>query len=197
MVRQFLFFKKVYSNGKCIDGNSGSGPRLHISGSELRNSSTWKHSKSNKAIWLPPSIIKRATLENMVESYVGHMMYSDPNMKSKDLTYGYLNGKKHVEAKKKTKNKLQFDLDLKSHYGIDFEVDVDFDLVIKCENNKLSLSAESVKGKADIPILSSILNIFNSSLLKMNLGNFSFGNANLEFCPRVKVTNAGDVTLSL
>lgn len=190
-------FEKVYPGGRCIDMNSGSGPNLHVRGTVLRNSPTWKHSKSNKAIWLPPSIIKRATLEKMVESYVGHMMYADPNMKSKDLTYGYKHGKRYVEATKKAKNKLHFDLDLKSHYGIDFEVDVDFDLVIACKNNKLSLSAESVKGEADIPILSSILDVFGSSLHKMNMGNFSFGNANLPFCPRVKVTNAGDVTLSL
>lgn len=190
-------FEKVYPGGRCMDTNSGSGPNLHIRGTVLRNSPTWKHSNSNKAIWLPPSIIKRATLENMVESYVGHMMYADPNMKSKDLTYGYKHGNRYVEATKKAKNKLHFDLDLKSHYGIDFEVDVDFDLVIKCTNNRLSLNAESVKGKADIPILSSILDVFGSCLHKMNMGNFSFGNSNLEFCPRVKVTNAGDVTLSL
>ena len=133
----------------------------------------------------------------MVESYVGHLMNADPEMRGNDLEYGYKNGSRYVEATKKAKNKLHFDLDLKSHYGIDFEVDVDFDLVIKCQNNKLSLSAESVKGKADIPILSSILDVFGSCLHKMNMGNFSFGNANLEFCPRVNVTNTGDVTLSL
>jgi hypothetical protein len=190
-------FKKAYSGKKCIDKNGSPGAVFRIEGSELRNSPTWKHSKSNRAIWLPPSIIKRITLENMVESYVGHLMNANPNMKKNDLEYGYKHGNRYVEATKKAKNKLHFDLDLKSHYGIDFEVDVDFDLVIKCQNNKLALSAESVKGKADIPILSSILNLFDSCLLKMNMGNFSFGNASLEFCPRVKVTNAGDVMLSL
>lgn len=190
-------FKKSYSGKKCIDKNGSPGATFRIAGSQLRNSPTWKHSNSNRAIWLPPSIIKRRTLENMVESYVGHLMNADPKMRSNDLEYGYKNGNRYVEATKKANNKLHFDLDLKSHYGIDFEVDVDFDLVIKCQNNKLALSAESVKGKADIPILSSILNVFDSCLLKMKMNNFNFGNASLEFCPRVKVTNAGDVKLSL
>jgi hypothetical protein len=190
-------FRKTFSGKKCIDKYGDSGAVFQIAGSELRNSPTWKHSNSNRAIWLPPSIIKRITLENMVESYVGHLMKSDPDMKKNDLTYGYKNGNRYVEATKKTKNKLHFDLDLKSHYGISFEVDVDFDLVIKCQNNELALSAESVKGKADIPILSSILDVFDSCLLKMKMNNFSFGNANLEFCPRVNVTNRGDITLSL
>jgi hypothetical protein len=190
-------FRKSYTGRKCIDGDAAPGPGLYISGSTLRNSATWKHSNSNRAIWLPPSIIKRITLENMVESYVGHMMYADPEMRNNDLAYGYKNGNRYVEATKKAANKLHFDLDLKSHYGIDFEVDVDFDLVIKCQNNKLSLTAESVKGEADIPIISSILNLFGSCFHKMDMGNFNFGNSNLEFCPRVKVTNVGDVTLSL
>ena len=189
-------FKKSFSGKKCIDKNGNPGATYRIAGSELRNSPTWKHSNSNRAIWLPPSIIKRITLENMVESYVGHLMNADPNMKKNDLEYGYKHGR-YVEATKKTKNTLHFDLDLKSHYGIDFEVDVDFDLVIKCQNNKLALSAESVKGKADIPILSSILDVFGSCLHKMKMNNFNFGNASLEFCPRVSVTNAGDVKLSL
>ena len=190
-------FRKSFSGKKCIDKDSNHGATYRISGSQLRSSPTWKHLNTNRAIWLPPSIIKRRTLENMVESYVGHLMNADPNMKKNDLEYGYKHGSRYVEATKKAKNKLHFDLDLKSHYGIDFEVDVDFDLVIKCENNKLVLSAESVKGEADIPILSSILNVFGSCLLKMKMGNFSFGNANLPFCPRVNVTNSGDVTLSL
>ena len=190
-------FKKTYSDKKCIDKNGSQGAILRIAGSELRNSPTWKHSNRNKAIWLPPSIIKRITLESMVESYVGHLMNADPKMKENDLEYGYKNGNRYVEATKKATNKLHFDLDLESHYGIDFEVDVDFDLVISCKNNKLTLTAESVKGEADIPILSSILNLFDSCFLKMNMGNFSFGNANLPFCPTVKVTNVGDVTLRL
>ena len=103
----------------------------------------------------------------------------------------------YVEAKKEAANKLHFDLDLSSHYGIDFEVDVDFDLVVACENNKISLKAESVKGQADLPFISSILDFFGSSLLKMDMGNFAFGNANVPFCPTIKVTEAGDISLRL
>ena len=138
-------FSKSFKNCKWLDGNSHSGPGFYISGKELRSHRGWRYTSQNRALWLPPMVLKRAMLEEMVESYVGHMMNSRPDMKK--LEFGKKYGRAYVQAKHKSSSKLKFDLDLAYHKGIDFEVDVDFDMVIKCKNNKISLKAEAVKGK--------------------------------------------------
>ena len=188
-------FSKSFRTCQWLDGNDHDGPTLYFSGSNLRKHPGWKYTSKNKAIWLPPSIIKRATLEQMVESYVGHMMNTNPDMKK--LEFGKKYGRAYVEAKKVSANKLHFDLDLAYHKGIDFETDVDFDLVVKCSNNKINLKAESVKAKLNIPVVSRLVRVFKSNFAKMNMGNFSFGNSNVPFCPTIKVNNGGDITFRL
>ena len=188
-------FKKSFANCHWMDKDSGASPNLYISGSELRRASIWRHTTRNKAIWLPPSIIKRYTLEKMVESYVGHLMNANPKMK--DLEYGKKFGRAYVEAKKTSNNKLHFDLDLVYHKVVDLETDVDFDLVINCQQNKINLKVQGVKAKLNVPLLSTILSAFQSGLFKMDMGNFEFGNANVPFCPTIKVTPQGDVSLRL
>lgn len=186
-------FSKKFSNCHWLDGNSNGGPNLYISGTELRRSAGWKYTSRNRAIWLPPTIIRRATLEAMVESYVGHMMNANPDMKH--LEFGKKYGRAYVEAKQASSDKLHFDLDLAYTYGPDMETDVDFDLVVKCQNNKLSLQAQSVKAELNVPVISRLVRIFKSDFAKMNMGNFNFGNANVPFCPSIRVTPEGDITL--
>ena len=129
----------------------------------------------------------------MVESYVGHMMKVQPGMKK--LTFGKKYGRAYVEAKKAGKNKLHFDLDLAYNKAkIDFETDVDFDLVVDCRNNRIDLRAQSVKGELNIPVISSLVRLFKSDFAKMNMGNFNFGNANVPFCPNIKITENGDIS---
>ena len=185
-------YSKKFKTCQWLDGNDHDGPSLYISGTKLRNHAGWRYTSQNKAIWLPPTIIKRATLEQMVESYVGHMMNTNPGMRK--LEFGKKYGRAYVEAKKAGGNKLHFDLDLAYHKGIDLETDVDFDLVVSCYNNKINLKAQSVKGKVNIPIVSRLVRLFKSNFAKMNMGNFDFGNSNVPFCPNIKVTNAGDIT---
>jgi len=188
-------FSKKYKTCQWLDSNDHEGPVLYISGKELRKYRGWKYTSKNKAIWLPPTVIKRITLEQMVESYVGHMMNTNPEMKK--LKFGKKYGRSYVEAKKAGANKLHFDLDLAYHKGIDIEMDVDFDLVVKCQNNRITLKAQTVKGKLNIPIVSRFVRIFKSDFAKMKMGNFNFGNSNVPFCPSIKVTKNGDIELRL
>jgi hypothetical protein len=186
-------YTKRYKTCQWLDGNDHDGPSLYISGTKLRKHPGWRYTSQNKAIWLPPTIIERYKLEQMVESYVGHMMNTNPDMRK--LEFGKKYGRAYVEAKKAGANTLHFDLDLAYHKGIDLATDVDFDLVIQCSNNKISLKAQSVKAKVNIPIVSRLVRLFKSNFAKMNFGNFNFGNSNVPFCPSIKVSNAGDILL--
>jgi hypothetical protein len=186
-------FNKKYKTCKWLDGNDHDGPSLYISGTNLRKHRGWRYTAQNKAIWLPPTIIERAKLEEMVESYVGHMMNTNPDMRK--LEFGKKYGRAYVEAKKAGTDKLHFDLDLAYHKGVDIATDVDFDLVVRCSNNKINLTAQSVKARVNIPIVSRLVRLFKSNFAKMNMGNFNFGNSNVAFCPSIKVSNAGDILL--
>ncbi|MFK7935952.1 MAG: RICIN domain-containing protein [Saprospiraceae bacterium] len=188
-------YKKVFSNCHWLDGNSGSGPTYMISSRTLRSSAGWKHLTSNKSIWLPPSVIRRADLEKMVECYVGHMMNTQPKLSK--LEFGKKFGRAYVEAKRAGSNKLHFDLDLKYDAPVDLETDVDFDLVLNCNNNQIDLKAQSVRAAVNVPVLSSILNVFRANFMKMNLGNFNFQTSQVPFCPRINVTSNGDVKLGI
>lgn len=186
-------YSKRYKTCQWLDGNDHEGPVLYISGKNLRKHPGWRYTSQNKAIWLPPTIIERVKLEQMVESYVGHMMNTHPDMRK--LEFGKKYGRSYVEAKKAGPNTLHFDLDLAYHKGIDIATDVDFDLVVRCSNNKISLNAQSVKAKVNIPIVSRLVRLFKSNFAKMNMGNFNFGNSNVPFCPSIKISNTGDILL--
>ncbi len=188
-------FQKSFGTCRWLDRDGGRSPALVVSGSSLRQSPSWRHTSTNRAIWLPPSIIKRSSLEKMVESYVGHMMKTNPQMK--EMAYGFKNGRSYVEAKRIAGNKLHFDLDLKYENIIDLETDVDFNLAIKCQNNKINLKAESVKAQVDIPLVSTLVRIFEQGFMKMDMGNFEFGNANVPMCPSIKVTPEGDISMRI
>jgi hypothetical protein len=190
---QIPVFTKRFRKCQWLDGNGHSGPKFYISGKEMRKNRGWKYTNKNRALWLPPKVLKREMLEAMVESYVGHMMNSRPDMKK--LEFGKKYGRSYVEAKKKTGNKLKFDLDLAYKKGIDLEVDVDFDLAIKCQNNTISLNAENVKGKLNIPIVSKLVRVFKKDFTKRKFGNFNFDGSNVSFCPSIKVMNNGDIAL--
>jgi hypothetical protein len=188
-------FTKKYKSCHWLDGNSDKGPSLYITGKELRKSSSWKYTSKNKAIWLPPMLIKRTTMEQMVESYIGHMMNDNKDMRN--LEFGKKYGRAYVEAKKAGSNRLKFDIDLKYkvNNAPDPAVDVDFDLVVKCHNNKIQLKAESVKGQLNIPLATKIIRMFKSSFGKMDMGNFNFGSNNVPFCPTIKVKQNGDISI--
>jgi len=186
-------FTERFKKCQWLDGDPRKRSYLYISGSKLRKNRGWRYTSKNRAIWLPPTVIKRAKLEQMVESYVGHMMNTVPEMRK--LEFGKKYGRAYVEAKKLNGNTLRFDLDLAYKKGINLATDVDFDLVIGCNNNRLRLQARSVKAKVNIPIVSRLVRVFKSNFAKMNMGNFDFGNSNVPFCPSIKVNNAGDITL--
>jgi len=167
------------------------------SGAELRRSGTWRHLANNRAIWLPPSILRRADLEQMVESYVGHLMSSDPRLKSKGIQFGSKDGRDYVEAKKVAKNKLRFHVDLESDQVIDVPIDLTFNLTADCRNNLLKLQAQDVNAEVDIPIISTLLNVFKPGLLKMPVGDINFANTSVSICPRIRVTETGDLSMGL
>ncbi|PHN03204.1 PLAT/LH2 domain-containing protein [Flavilitoribacter nigricans] len=186
-------FRKSISSGKWLDRGSGKTPSLYISGSEMRRYPAWKYTSANRAIWLPPSIIRRATLEAIVESYVGHMMNAEPDMRK--LEFGKKYGRAYVEAKPAGGNKLHFDLDLVYDTTIDLETDVDFDLVVSCDNKQLNLRAQNVKAQVNVPLITRLIRIFKSDFAKMKLYAINFGSSGVPYCPSLRVTSAGDITI--
>ncbi len=186
-------FKKSYRSCQWLDGDSGAGPSLLISGSELRRYAGWRHQAGNKAIWLPPTVIKRATLEEIVESYIGHMMDAQPSMRK--LKFGKKYGRAYVEATRVSGNKLHFDLDLAYDSAVDLETDVDFDLVVQCQNNQLNLEAQAIRGELNVPIISSIVRIFKSDFAKMKMCHVNFAGTAVAFCPNIRVESNGDISI--
>ena len=132
-------------------------------------------------------------METMVESYVGHMMDVEPSMKK--LKFGKKYGRAYVEAKQAGANRLKFDLDLAYDAAVDLETDVDFDLVVNCKNNKLSLQAQSVKGELNVPVISSLIRIFKSDFAKMKMCHINFGSSSVAFCPNIRVLPNGDISI--
>jgi hypothetical protein len=79
--------------------------------------------------------------------------------------------------------------------GPDMETDVDFDLVVNCQNNRLSLNAENVKAELNVPVISRLVRLFKSDFAKMKMGNFNFANSSVPFCPNIRVMNNGDISI--
>ena len=188
-------YTKKFKSCHWLDGNGKGGPSLYITGKQLRKSASWKYTSKNKNMWLPPFLIKRATMEAMVESYIGHMMNYDKEMRK--FEFGKKHGRAYVEAKKVGPNKLHFDLDLK--YKInnapDPEIDVDFDLVVNCHNKQINMSAQSVKGQLNIPLATKLIRKFKSCFAKMDMGNINFAPTDVPFCPTIKVKPNGDLSM--
>lgn len=187
-------FRKSFNSCKWLDNGKGKTPTIVISGRELRAHQNWRYNSLNRAIWLPPSVIKKQMLEEIVESYVGHMMNEEPELKH--LEYGKKYGRAYVEAKPVSGNKLHFDLDLAYTKGVDLETDVDFDMIVLCQNNKLSLQVENVRGKLEIPLISRLVRLFKEDFAKMKIENFDF-QSQVPLCPSIRVESNGDISLRL
>lgn len=185
-------FRKSYSTCQWLDHDSGKSPTLYISGSELRSYAGWRYNSANRGIWMPPTIIKNSTLVAIVESYVGHLMNLEDDLK--DFEYGKKQGQHYVVAKKVAADKLHFDLDLAYTKGIDLETDLDFDMLINCQNNNLSLQFVNVKGQLEIPIISSLVRVFKKDFASMKIDNFGF-QSQVPLCPSIRIDDNGNILL--
>lgn len=144
-------FYKYYGNSKStckwIDGNDGHDRRLYFSKSQLKSNTSWYLKDHIKAI-LPPSIISGYDLRHSIETNLGDQLKSNPELSKEKITWDR-HGDKAVEFDgKSTRKKVRIDIDLKKKgkaKGIKYtaELNVDFDLVLKCEDNTVYLATEN------------------------------------------------------
>jgi hypothetical protein len=166
VVNSIAIFEKNYNN-YWIDGNKGHSPILTINNQELRSNFKWGFVNGDKGILKPNvSIISNLELRNMIESLIGNEIRYIPNA---TINWGSTSGintlwGEAVEIKRISDDKIHVDLDLQvALKGPNPELDVDFDIVVKCESNKIVLEVENFIAKVDY------LNLFNVKTIKQNL----------------------------
>jgi hypothetical protein len=149
---------------KWIDGNDGHSPTLSYNANELRANSSWGY--YDRHVHVPALVIPVNELRLMIESIVGNQIRY---ISDRTVNWGSRSGintiwGEAVEFSFKNQNRLSVDLDLQvAHWGPNSELDVDFDIVVNCESNKVTLSLENFKARADF------LNLIPVKRIKENL----------------------------
>lgn len=140
-------------HGKWIDDNKS----FTIPARELRASAGWKYTAANQHIWKSGNgHISKATILSMIECSIGNQLnlkYGDELAWGKSSFPRTLFGP-GVEVTYVNNKTLHFDLDLQGKIkGPNPEVDVDFDLVISCNNGQLETKVKNVKVKTIEPLM--------------------------------------------
>lgn len=189
-------FYKNFWGGRWLDKNSDHPSQLMVSSRVLRAHKHWRHSLTTKGIWWPPAEITQSMLESMIESYIGHQMNADPRLSR--LEYGKRKGRSHVELKYDTPERFHVDLDLKAkiNNSPDIPVDVDFKLYADCSGGRVSFSIRNAKAEADVPGLTSLLNLLNLDFHKRKLDDINIV-APVPICPSMQLTRSGNILFSL
>ncbi len=136
-------YKKTFSSrGHTLDGDTPKYKNiLTLSGTTLRNHALWKYHKFNTGIDAAPTHIPISMMKSLVESAVGNSIYN-----VKNVGWGKKEGKDYIEYRVVNNNTLHFNLDLEySVTGPNPKVDVDFDLVFKCNNGVIQTEVKNME----------------------------------------------------
>ena len=142
--RNVVYVKEFSGVGKWFDNSTS----ITIGGPELRSFAGWQNTTQNGTLSNQPTQISATAIVRLVEAAIGNQI----NHSDGDVSWGSkdgintLFGSAAVEVKVLNKNTLRFDLDLQKNLtGPNPEIDVDFDLVFKCENGVIKASVENTK----------------------------------------------------
>ena len=120
----------------------------------------------DRPVHVPALVIPVNELRVMIESIVGNQIRY---ISDRTVNWGSKSGintiwGEAVEFSFKNPNRLSVDLDLQvAHLGPNSELDVDFDIVVNCEANKVTLNLENFRARADF------LNLIPVKRIKENL----------------------------
>lgn len=178
IVNGYPIFQKTLSN-RWIDGNDGNSPTLTYNRQQLRADNLWRY--NNRLVHVPALMIPSRDLKNMIESLVGNQIRYIQS--SHTVKWGSTGGKNTlwgdaVETKYIAADRLRVDLDLQvavAHLP-NPELDVDFDIVVRCEGNRVSMKFENFHAQVNFFSLVRLRRI-EKNLLK-NL-NRSFNNVTI------------------
>ena len=185
--------------GHWLDSDSGYTRTYLVSYSTLRQDDAWR----NYTQPFPPFFISHTEMESRIEGMVGDMITGNR------LQWGHLYGRGYVEITKKANayNTLHVDLDLEADvFGPNPEVDVDFDIEVRCVNNQITLNVINPVVVVDSDWYAEILSLglyqffdvyvtdkLNQGLKGINLSQ----KIGVPTCPIIDVNSNGDITFSL
>ncbi|MBL7806710.1 MAG: hypothetical protein JNN28_02785 [Saprospiraceae bacterium] len=176
-VNGFTIFTKTL-NKHWIDGNGGGQPVLNFTAAQLRSNGKWNYNVAPN-IYIPPLTISKKDLVSMVEGFVGNYIRYIPD---EDVQWGSKGGVNTiwgdaVEAKYRNPRTLAFDLDLQvAKFGPNPELDIDFDLVVSCNNGKVLLNIENAKVNVNF------LSKFKVAKMNLDLSNYLNRSFNVPNC---------------
>ena len=149
LVNNGVIFQKTFSGGHWLDNSKGRQRKLVISSKTLRSNSKWRRFQNPR----PSPVIKRAELEQRIESIIGHHMHSQKRIK-----WGKLSGR-GVEVTYKDAQTIHVDLDLKAVINNfpDAGVDVDFDIRITSRRGAIDLKILNLKPRVTTSLHKALL----------------------------------------
>jgi hypothetical protein len=141
---QTVYDETFLGDGVLINENTVVAPY-----NKLRAHNLWRYNASNAAMHMPPKLITKTELRDIIECYVGNYLTNQ-----KDYIWGNTSGINTVwgdavELEYKSNTTFAVDLDLEwDRTGINPELDVDFDLVFQSANNSVTLKISNCRGSA-------------------------------------------------
>src|SRR5262245_57052957 len=187
-------------SGHWLDTDSGHSPSYFVSGTAMRLDNSWVAYTQP----FPPLAIPNAEIVSRIEGMVGDFIHG------KRLQWGHKYGSAYVEVVKKpgAVNTLEVDLDLELDlpYWFNPEVDVNFDIQVRCIDNQVVLKVTNVTADVDSDVISELLSLGIIEFLDDSLAdrlNEGLRGINLSlkvevpFCPVINVDNDGDINFSL
>lgn len=140
------FFERTISGGRWLDGDSNSTtPVYTVTSAALRGSSTWNLGGTRASAAVRPSVIRRASLETMIEASIGHAIHGT------NIQWGHIYNGKAVEMTARQSNdpaashRVDLDLEADVPYYFNPEVDVDYLSTYACMDGRISATASQIK----------------------------------------------------
>ena len=182
IVNGHLIFNQNYTK-KIIDGNDGAAPILTFSAKTLQKNASWGY--NNRAVHMPPFVLKKSDLVSMIEGYMGNQIQY---IKKYNVKWGNKSGINTVwgapvEATYRNKKRLSIDLDLQVEITEpNPELDVDFDIVVTCNKGKVNMEISNFRAHVDYLNLFKVAS-FNSDFAKYLNRSFNVPVCNAHFNP--------------
>jgi hypothetical protein len=196
---RIIYTHEYPGSGYWLDTDPGYSTSYTVSYSSMRQDDSWR-TYTQPGL---PTVIPRAEIESRIEAMVGHFITGN----RLQWGAGNLYGRAYVEAARKANDTLHVDLDLEADVPLSNpEVDVDFDIRVRCVSNRISLQVLNINVNVDaawyeevfsLGLIELIEDILNDRL-RDQLSGLSFSiEAGIPICPTILVDADGDINFSL
>jgi PLAT/LH2 domain len=199
-----IYTHEFPGSGHWLDTDPGYSSIYRVSTSTLRQDNSWLAYTQP----FPPFVIPRAEIESRIEATVGHAVTGN----RLQWGAGNLYGRAYVEASRKANDTLHVDLDLEADVpASNFEVDVDFDIRIRCierpedEEDRIEFQILNVDINVDADWYEEALTLglieiaedIVTDEVRDGLTGISFDGVDVDMCPTIVVDVDGDINFSL